>query len=108
LANYVATNAQISPSLGRNLSAGATATINIVTPGTLYGERLNQLDLRVSKTVKLNRGARLRGMFDMYNLTNANAVLAQNNTYGTNGAVWQNPTQIVPGRLAKFGVQLDF
>ena len=54
-ANYVARNAEISPSLGRNLASGpnGTATVPLVAPGTLYGERLNQLDFRFSKNVRL-------------------------------------------------------
>ena len=36
-ADYVATNAQISPSLGRNLSAGSNATVNVVKPGSDVG-----------------------------------------------------------------------
>jgi hypothetical protein len=47
-ANYVARNPEIAPELGRNLSAGAnaTASINVVTPGTMWGERLQQVDFR--------------------------------------------------------------
>jgi hypothetical protein len=41
----------------------------------------------------------------MYNLFNANPVLALNNTFGPQ---WQRPTQILQGRLLKFGVQVDF
>ena len=52
-ANYAFPNAAIAPSLGRNLSGNAqTATINLVTPGDLYGDRINQIDLRVGKVLK--------------------------------------------------------
>ena len=42
---------------------------------------------------------------DLYNLLNGNAVITQNNTFGT---AWQRPTLILQPRLLKFGVQLDF
>jgi hypothetical protein len=108
-ANYVATNAVISPSLRRNLSSGAngTATINIVTPGTLYNDRQNQLDLRFARTFAVGR-TRLKGMFDIYNATNGSPVLTRNTTYGTNGAAWLRPLAILPGRLFKVGAQVDF
>jgi hypothetical protein len=34
--------------------------------------------------------------------------LAQNNTYGTNGTSWQAPLTVLPGRLLKFGIQMNF
>jgi outer membrane receptor protein involved in Fe transport len=42
---------------------------------------------------------------DVYNLFNANPVLVMNTTYGPQ---WLQPTVVLPGRLFKFGVQLDF
>ena len=85
-ANAVFPNAQIAPSLGRSLSSAANATINLVAPGTLYGERLYQLDLRVGKMFTVGR-MRLHGMVDFYNALNANTVLTLNNTYGTRRVV---------------------
>jgi hypothetical protein len=108
-ASYVATSAQIAPSLGRNLSSGpnGTATINLVQPGTLWGQRLYQLDSRVGKNFQL--GARkVEAFVDLYNALNGNAVLTLNNTYGTTGASWLVPTTILPARLLKFEVRMSF
>jgi hypothetical protein len=73
----------------------------------MYGDRLNQLDVRFGKIFTI-RKTRLKGMVDLYNIANANPVLTWNNTYGTTGASWLTPLSILPGRLVKFGVQLDF
>ena len=70
-----------------------------------YGDRLNQLDGRLSKTFKFGSRGRAQVMFDLYNLLNVGPVLVLNTTYG---AAWQTPTAILPGRLAKFGVRIDF
>jgi hypothetical protein len=104
-ANFTATNAQIAPSLGRNLAGTATTkSINLVEPGTMYGPRLNQLDLRVGKMVRL--GGTLRATFnlDVYNALNVDTALTLNNAY----ASWQRPQSIILARFAKIGMQLDF
>jgi hypothetical protein len=106
LAVYAAPNAVIVPSLGRNLSAGANGTVmvDLVPPGTMYGDRLYQLDLRLTRIFRFGT-RRLQGNFDLYNLLNASPVLLQNDTYGS---AWQRPIAVLPGRLFKFGAQLDF
>jgi hypothetical protein len=108
-ANFVASNAQVRPTLGRDLASGptGTVTVNLVEPGTMILDRLNQIDLRVTRPFSL-RATRLRAMVDLYNVLNANAVLNVNQTYGTSGASWLVPTRILPGRIVKFGMQWDF
>jgi hypothetical protein len=108
-ANYVATNALIAPSLGRNLAAGpnATVTANLVRPGTSYGARSYQTDLRLAKTFTIARG-KVQGFVDLFNLFNANPIYTYNPTYGTTGASWLTPLAILPGRLVRIGTQVNF
>jgi hypothetical protein len=104
LANYNAPNALVQPSLGRPLSGGAAnVTVNLVEPGTMYGERTNQLDVRFGRTFRLQR-LRSTINLDLYNALNANAVRTVNSNY----AVWQVPTAILSGRLTRFSLQVDF
>lgn len=105
-ANINFTNAQIRPSLGRDLSGNATqATVNVIEPGTMYGDRSNQLDVRISKLFRLSR-ARVAVNLDISNLVNASPVLQQNNTFAA--TTWQTPQRIMDGRMFKLGAQFDF
>jgi hypothetical protein len=79
-------------------------SVSLIEPNTVRENRLTQLDLRLTKIMRVGR-TRLQGMFDVYNVFNASTILAQNNTYG---GTWRRPTQILAGRLFKFGAQLDF
>ena len=45
-----------------------TSTINMVKPGTLFGDRRNQLDLRFTKTVHGRQRLRLGVNFELYNV----------------------------------------
>jgi hypothetical protein len=104
LANYVATNAVIAPSLGRNLSGNAAnVQVNLVEPGTMYGERLNQVDVRAAKIFRFGR-TKTTVNFDVYNVLNASNVLTMNNAF----AAWQRPTSILLARFAKISAQIDF
>jgi hypothetical protein len=70
----------------------------------MYEGRVNQIDLRLSRSFRVGR-LRLQGMLDAYNVLNGSAVLAHNTRYGI---AWLNPTQILPARIFKFGMQADF
>ena len=102
-ANYVATNAIVLPSLGRPLTGAANATVNLVAPNTTYGDRVNSVDLRISKIVRI-RAVRSAFSLDVYNLFNRNPVQVYNNNY----ASWLRPERILQARFIKLGMQLDF
>jgi hypothetical protein len=107
LANYPVPNALIRPSLGRDLSGGAqTATVNLVEPATLFGDRVTAIDFRVAKILKFGRTRTQVGL-DVYNLTNTDTPLTYNNNYSPT-ANWPVPTSILPARYAKISVQFDF
>jgi hypothetical protein len=113
LALYTATNAAIRPSLGRDLSGGVgNVPVHLVKPGTMYGERLHQLDLRFERAFGSGR-TRLTVNADVYNVLNASTILTQNNAFrpagdGGGAAVWLTPTDILPARFLKLGAQLRF
>ncbi|MBI4885616.1 MAG: TonB-dependent receptor [Acidobacteria bacterium] len=111
-AQYVASNAAIVPSLGRNLGScrGAATcngniTVDLIPPTVLFEPRLQQLDLRFSRIVRLGATRRLRGDLDIYNVFNASNVISMNTTYGSG---WRDVRQILGGRLLRLGGQFDF
>ena len=79
--------------------------MQLIAPGTMYDERLYQLDFRASKIFRDRRTPRLQANVDLYNAGNASSILSINTTYGAN---WLRPTSILQGRLVKFGGQWDF
>jgi hypothetical protein len=105
--NWTATNAAIAPGLGRNLSAGATATktVGLIAPQSVFGDRLNQIDLRFTKRFIVAPGTRFAINADFYNLTNNNWIIGYTANFGPN---FLRPTQVLSPRLFKIGGQFDF
>ena len=107
-------NADVAPSLGRNLSScpaptgacNATVTLNLLTPNANYEGRINQVDFRVTK--EFRQLGRVRATLDLYNALNASPILGRNNAFGTTGAGWGRPTTIMPGRIVKLGAQYSW
>jgi len=123
LATYVPTNADIKPSLGRNLSACPSQTaatcnstptpFDIVPANTVFDERVKQIDVRFNRIFRLpNIGfggnARVRANLDVYNLLNASTILNENTRYSVTNNQWQNALQIMGGRLFKVSAQFEF
>ena len=89
--------------MGRPLTNG-TFTVPLIQPGSMFGERVLQIDLRIAKVFRA-QGLRVRAMLDVGNLTNSSTVLLQNNTYGAN---WLRPAYIMPGRLLNLSIEVTF
>src|SRR5215510_7462332 len=113
-ASYVATNAEILPSLGRNLGScrgaatcNGNVTVELIPPNSVFEPRLQQVGLRFSRIFQFGT-RKLRGDVDIYNLLNASNVLNMNTTYSPPGGVWQDVTQILGGRLVRLGMQLEW
>lgn len=117
-ANWTITNTNpawnsILAQLGRTpTGANATSvTVNIVEPGTLYGDRVNEFDARIAKIIRFGR-TRTNIGFDLYNLLNSSAILAYNQAFSpaitTGAAAWLSPQGVLQPRFWKFSVQVDF
>jgi hypothetical protein len=100
---YNVTSAIALPTLGRNLSGSAIA-VDLIPRYTEFGDVTDLLDVRLARTFTIGR-TRLQGQFDIYNLLNSNAVATEFTTWGPR---WREPQDVTVGRLAKFGVQIDF
>ena len=109
-ANWAAPNAA-TVGLNRPFAgqAGQTITVNLIEPGTLYGDRVNQFDIRVAKILRFGR-TRTNVGFDVINVTNSAAVLTYNQTFIPNQTVstWLRPNSVLQPRFFKISAQIDF
>ena len=102
-ANFTATPANTT--LGRPFAgASSTISVNLIEPGTLYGDRVNQFDLRVAKVLRFGRTTTNVGV-DVFNLLNANPVLTYNEAFT---ATWLRPNSVLQSRFAKISAQIGF
>jgi hypothetical protein len=106
-ANWAAPAGTVAQALGRAPSGNVTnVTINLITPGSLYGDRINELDLRFAKNFKFG-SRRSMVAVDLYNALNANPILTYNNSF-TPGGPWLQPNSILTGRLARFSAEFSW
>jgi hypothetical protein len=106
-ANYAAPNAAVAASLGRDLSGNASnVTVNLVAPGARSGDRINQLDVRVSKILRHGQ-SRTRVALDIYNALNSSAGLTYNSAF-VPGASWPQPNTILTPRLFRMTAEMEF
>jgi hypothetical protein len=95
---YVVTRAQV-PALVQ-----ASVTTPLVPTNTVFLDRVNQLDLNFSKTVRANR-LNVRPEVGIFNALNASPVTAQINSFGP---TLDRVTAILPGRLVRIGVTITY
>src|ERR1043166_1956392 len=95
---YVVTRAQV-PALVQ-----ASVTTPLVPTNTVFLDRVNQLDLNFSKTVRANR-LNVRPEVGIFNALNASPVTAQINSFGP---TLDRVTAILPVRLVRIGVTITY
>jgi hypothetical protein len=106
-ANYAVPNAEVAPSLGRDLSGNApNVTVNLLAPGTRFGDRINQLDIRMAKLLRHGR-SRTTAALDLYNAMNSSAGLSYNSAF-VPGAPWPRPNTILTPRFFRVTFETAF
>lgn len=83
---------------------GASVTVPLYTPNSVFGDRFNQLDLAVNKTIRAG-GARLVASLDIYNALNSSSIQSVVSAYGPR---WQRPISFLQARLLRFTGTLSF
>jgi hypothetical protein len=110
-ADWAVPNAIAQLSLGRPLSNNATSvTVNLLKPGDMRSDRVNEVDFRVAKIIRLGR-TRANVALDLLNAFNSDTILVPNQAFIPGGA-WLTPTgtqtPVMTARTAKITVQYDF
>ena len=100
---YNNTNRPTSTTLGRPFTL-AQANANLLSPGDGYGDRLNQIDLRLTKIVNVGKG-RVDLNVDFYNAFNSDAVITEISAFGP---AFRRPTTVIQPRFVKFAARWDF
>jgi hypothetical protein len=84
----------------------SSLSVPLVAPMTEYGDRINQLDLSITKTVKVGR-ASIQPKFDLFNLLNVSPVIAvRGQNYGT--PAYFQPSTVLVGRVFQLGGIIKF
>jgi hypothetical protein len=105
-ANY--TTGPANTTLGRAFNGPSpTITVNLIEPGTKYGDRANQLDVRIAKNVRF-RGTRTNVGLDIFNILNSNPVLTYNQTYSPTSTTYLRPQSVLQPRYVKVSAQINF
>jgi hypothetical protein len=106
-ANFTA-NQALDTTLNRPFGGSSqTITVNLIEPGTKYGDRANQLDLRIAKNLRF-RTTRTNVGLDIFNILNANPVLTYNQTYSPTNNTWLRPLSVLQPRYVKISAQINF
>ena len=107
LANYSVSDATPGISLGRPIATpGGTITVPLVDPSNYadFGDRVNQVDLRLTKGVRVGR-YRVDIMADFYNAFNVAPVQTYSTTYGPQ---WLVPSAFLQSAFLKLGGRFTF
>jgi hypothetical protein len=106
---------QAGENFARTISVGssAAAAAGAIYAGTINAEAQNArrhdnitvMDVRIERTFALAGNTRIRGFFDLFNITNSNAAETRSVTTGT---AFLRPTAILAPRTARVGARFSW
>jgi hypothetical protein len=82
-------------------------TLNLAPQGLVFPERLNTVDMRFTKILRIG-AARTNVGVDLYNLFNANTGTSFNQNFGRDCSTWLRPNAILNPRYVRFNATIDF
>jgi hypothetical protein len=93
-----------------NMTA-ASLNVPLVAPGTEYADRVNQLDVSVSKSVKVGI-TRIQPQIDFFNVLNRSSVLSVRSlnfpTSNTPSPSYLQPSSVLQGRILRVVMQVKW
>jgi len=84
----------------------ATLSVPLIAPAAYFNERINQLDLKVSKTFKVTRFT-VTPQFEMFNVNNSDAIIS----YVTNNVLsssYRYANSVMQPRMLGVGAQVKW
>ena len=105
---YVVTSTAPGSTLGRPLVEGTITIPNVVAPYTFFTDRVNQVDIRVTKAISIETArfkSRIDLMADVYNVFNTSPVLTRNAAIGP---TFYTPTAVLQAAFLKLGGRFTF
>ena len=96
---YQVTRAQV-PTLTQT-----SVNVRLNEPGTLFNDRVNQVDLNFSRNFRVNGTVDVRPEISIFNLLNANPVTSVTNTWGP---ALDRVNAILDPRLVRLGLTMRF
>jgi hypothetical protein len=89
-----------------NLTA-ASLRIPLDPYGSVFTERINEVELRISRRFRLSKTIEIEPRFEIFNLLNNDAISAfRSVSYGTSS--YLQPSALPPARFIGFGVQVKY
>jgi hypothetical protein len=88
----------------RIATPGGVINVPLLKPYALFTDRVNHVDLRVTKAVQFER-YRVEAIADFYNVFNTSPVLTRTTTYGL---AWLTPSSILQSAYVKLGGRFSF
>jgi hypothetical protein len=101
---FQANDPTIVATLGRPLAAVANVTVPLIAPYEAYGDRIDQVDMRIGKILRFGR-TRSNLSLDIVNLFNSNDNLAYQTLLSP---TWPAPTTVLLPRIFRLNFGIDW